>query len=98
MKLPISPNFTAMLTGHGKLKAYYYRFKITEDAACTCNGGDQMIDHLIWDCKNLKKERNTLRTSIIEKRGRWPLNKSELAQKFTKDFYKFCNAIDFQKV
>jgi hypothetical protein len=53
---------------------------------------------MILECKNLKKERNTLRRRIIEKGGRWPLNKSELAQKFTKDFYNFCNAIYFRKV
>jgi hypothetical protein len=87
-----------MLTGHGKLKDYYHRFKITEDAACTCNEGDQTIDHLIWDCQLLMKERNTLSRRIIAKGGRWPLNKSELVQKFTKDFHNFCNAIDIQKV
>jgi hypothetical protein len=27
-------------------------------------------DHLIWDCKLLKKERNTLRKRIIAKGGR----------------------------
>ena len=80
IKLPISPNFTAMLTGHGKLKACCHQFKITEDAACTCNGGDQTIDHLLLECKNLEKERNKLKTRIIEKGGRWPLNKSDLAQ------------------
>jgi hypothetical protein len=98
IKLPISPNFTAMLTGHGKLKDYYHRFKITDDAACICNEGDQTIDHLIWDCQLLMKERNTLRKRIIAKGGRWPLNKPELVKKFTKDFHNFCNAIDFQKV
>ena len=67
IKLPISPNFTAMLTGHGKLKTYYHQFKITEDAVCICNEGDQTIDHLIWDCQLLKKERNTLRKRIITK-------------------------------
>jgi hypothetical protein len=39
-----------------------------------------------------------LYTCIIAKGGRWPMNKPELVKKFTKDFYNFCNAIDFQKV
>jgi hypothetical protein len=87
-----------MLAGHGKWRDYYDRFKITEDATCTCNGRDQTIDHLIWDYQLLKKERNALRRRIIAKGGRWPLNKSELVQKFTIDFYNFCNVIDFQNV
>lgn len=94
-KLPVSPNFTAMLTGHGKVKAYYYRFKITEDAVCTCGSGEQTVDHLLWECTELSGEREKLRRKTSEKGARWPISKIDLVQKFTKDFFNFCNAIEF---
>jgi hypothetical protein len=40
-----------MLTGHGKLKAYYYIFKIIDDPICICGGGSQTAHHLLYDCK-----------------------------------------------
>ena len=40
VKLPISHRLTIMLTGHGRMKAYFYRFHITQDTACPSNGGD----------------------------------------------------------
>lgn len=98
IKLPISPNFTAMLTGHGKLKAYYQRFRITEDGTCTCNRDIQTIDHLIFDCSNLLKERDHLKQNIADKGGGWPVTKLDLVQKFTTDFYNFCNSIRFSTV
>jgi hypothetical protein len=36
MKLNLTQNFTAIVTGHGKTKAYLHRFKIIEDPNCTC--------------------------------------------------------------
>lgn len=98
IKLPISPNFTAMLTGHGKMKAYYQRFKIIEDGTCTCNRDIQTIDHLLFDCCNLLNERDHLRKKIADKGGGWPVSKFDLVHKFTTDFYNFCNSIRFPAV
>jgi hypothetical protein len=36
MKLNLTQNFTAIVTGHGKTKSYLHRFKIIEDPTCTC--------------------------------------------------------------
>jgi hypothetical protein len=33
VKLPITPEFTAMVTGHGKTKSYLHRFNLTESPA-----------------------------------------------------------------
>ena len=35
-KIHLTQNFTTMITGHGKLKAYLYRFKIIEAPNCPC--------------------------------------------------------------
>ena len=34
-RITINPNFTALVTGHGKTKSYLYRFKITQHAPAT---------------------------------------------------------------
>ena len=72
LKLPISPNFTSMLTGHGHLRTYYHRFHIIEDPTCICNGGPQTIDHVIEQCVKLNDSREVLRSNIIRRGGSWP--------------------------
>jgi hypothetical protein len=57
MKISLSPNFTAMVTAHGKTKAYLHRFKTIQSPKCVCTHGDQTADHLISDCDILDKER-----------------------------------------
>ena len=60
MKLSLSPNFTAMVTTHGKTKAHPHRFKIIQSSECVCTHGYQTTDHLIFDCDMLDKERGKL--------------------------------------
>jgi hypothetical protein len=38
-KLFITPEFTAIVTGHGKTKSYLHRFKLTDYPTCPCNEG-----------------------------------------------------------
>jgi hypothetical protein len=37
LRIPITPEFTAIMSGHGKTKAYLHRFKIIENPTCPCN-------------------------------------------------------------
>jgi hypothetical protein len=48
IKMPITPEFTALVTGHGKTKAYLHRFKLADDPMCPCNEGQQTSDHIIF--------------------------------------------------
>jgi primosomal protein N' len=50
LKIDITPILTAMVTGHGKTKAYLHHFKILEHANCPYGNGDQTIEHLINWC------------------------------------------------
>ena len=59
-KIKLSPNFTAMVTAHGKTKAYLHRFKIIQSLECVRANGDQTVDHLIFDCPKFDKEREKL--------------------------------------
>ena len=47
MKIRVTQNIAAMMTGHGKTRAYLHRFKLLENAKCACIQGDQTIDHLL---------------------------------------------------
>jgi len=66
LKTNITPIFAAMLTGHGKTRAYRHRSEILEHATCACNKGDQTIDHLINRCTLLQALRELLRINILE--------------------------------
>ena len=48
IKMPITLEFTALVTGHGMTKAYLHRFKLADDPMCPCNEGQQISDHIIF--------------------------------------------------
>jgi hypothetical protein len=87
----------AFLTAHGKTKAYLHRFKIIESPECPCDSRNQTVDHLIYDCTKLQREREKL-ISNISKQHNWPVNKSDLVNKHTKHFIRFTLSIDFEKL
>jgi L-cysteine desulfidase len=55
------------------------------------------VDHLIFECKRLKKERGILQNSVI-KDGNWPVRKSELSHRYLKQFIRYINTMDFEKI
>ena len=94
-KLQVTPNFTALVTGHGKIRAYLHRFKLMESPTGPCGKEEQTTDHLIYRCILLQKPRETLKRET-SKQGSWPKNKQELSSKHLKQFTKFTNSIDFE--
>ena len=48
LRIPITPEFTAMVSGHGMTKTYLHRFSLTDDPMCPCNEGEQTVEHLIY--------------------------------------------------
>jgi hypothetical protein len=57
MKLNLTQNFTAKVTGHGRTKEYLHRFKIKEDPTCTCGKAVQTTDHQLFECETLTEEK-----------------------------------------
>ncbi|KAJ4446432.1 hypothetical protein ANN_13128 [Periplaneta americana] len=98
LKIEVTPNLTTLLTGHGRLNAYFHRFKIKNSATCVCGDGDQTVDHIIYDCTKLGKERRTLIQSIHKCGGKWPVDKTKLVKSYVKYFIKFANSIDFEQL
>jgi hypothetical protein len=96
-KIKLTPNFTSILTAHGKTKAHLHRFKIIESPECPCDGGNQTVDHILYDCIKLQRERGKLIHSLSNNDS-WPVNKSVLVKKHIRHFIQFVNSIDFEKL
>ena len=47
MKIPITPEFTAIVTRHRKTKSYLHRFKLADNPTCPCNEGAQSPEHIM---------------------------------------------------
>jgi hypothetical protein len=77
MKINLTQNFTTIVTGQGKTRAYLHRFKIVEKPTCPCGKEDQTTDHLIFECELLTKERDRLKSTVIQT-DNWPINKKDL--------------------
>ena len=75
LKIPITPEFTAIVSGHGKTKSYLHRFKFIDNPMCPCNEGAQSPEHLIYNCKILDSQRKTLQHQIKTGGGTWPTSK-----------------------
>jgi hypothetical protein len=65
------------MTGHGNIRSYLHRLKFIGIPECPCKHGIQTVDHLTFQCKRLKNEREILKSSVL-KVGKWPVSKSEL--------------------
>jgi hypothetical protein len=85
------------MTGHGNIRCYLHRLKIIGSPECPCSLGIQTVDHLIFQCKRLKKEREILKNSVL-KVGKWPVSKSELTNRNLKQLINYINSMDFEKI
>jgi len=59
--------------------------------------GTQTVDHLIFQCKGLKNEREILKNSVL-KVGTWPVRKSELTNRNLKQLIRYINSMDLEKL
>ena len=55
------------------------------------------MDHLFYDCAKLQRERRKLIRNVL-KQDNWPVNKSDLVNKYIKHFTQPTNSIDFAKL
>jgi hypothetical protein len=97
VNLNLSPTATTIMTGHGNIRSYLHGLKILGSPECPCKHGIQTIDHLIFQCNRLKNEREILKTSVL-KVGNWPTSKIELTNRYLKQFVRYINRMDFEKI
>jgi hypothetical protein len=98
-KIAIFPEFTTMVTGHGKLRTYLHRLGLTDNPMCPCKeeeeGQQQTTDHLIFQCKKLCTQGNEMIKQIKNTDGNWPTTKETLVNNYLQIFVKSVKAIDF---
>jgi hypothetical protein len=68
-RLQMCINLSTIVTGHGKLRSYLYRFRIIDDPTCLYKKSPQTADHLLRECELLRKQRQVLKTQCYE--GWW---------------------------
>ena len=66
IKINLAPNLAAMLTGHGRTRAYLHRFKLRDDATCICGQGDQTTHHLLNHCTTIRTQRKVLKNAYLK--------------------------------
>jgi hypothetical protein len=69
MKIQLTQNLIAIISGHGKTRDGLHPFKIIQEPTCPCGKGDQTTDHIIYACERLTKERDKLRKMAIRING-----------------------------
>jgi hypothetical protein len=98
MKLPITPEFTALVTGHGNTNSYLHRFKLIDDPTCPCGEERQTSEHIIFECNIFEAQRSSLIMQIMVSGGTWPPENDEPITKYLIAFSKFLKSIDFPKL
>ena len=58
----------------------------------SCGTTDQTVDHLLFQCELLNKERDNLITTVL-KTDVWPISKDKLIRKHLKIFSRFTKEI-----
>ena len=57
--IPIFPELTTLLTGHGNIKSCLYRLRLTENRMCHCEEEEQTVDHF-FKCKKQRNQREEM--------------------------------------
>ena len=94
-KIPVFPELTTILTGHGEIRSYLYRFGLRDSAMCRWEEEEQTVDHLIFQCKKLSKKRNEMIKQIKHDGGNWPTSNETLVNNYLQFFVTFVKSIDF---
>jgi len=59
--------------------------------------GEQTIDHIIYDCELVERERKRLKAAVLGTE-KWPISKYILINKYSKTLKKFTESITFDKL
>jgi hypothetical protein len=98
IRIAITPQLTAIVSGHGKTKTYLHRLKLTDNPMCLYNEGEQSVEHLIHVCRILEPQRRSLIQHITTRGEIWPPTNNELVAKYLSAFSRFVKSVDFSKL
>jgi len=94
MNLNTTPNYTTIVTGHGNINAYLYKYKITDNPMCPCRKGPQTVQHIVFDCRLLETERGKLK-AVVTRSESWPVSCNKLGTKYHKQFKEYIDKISW---
>ncbi|KAJ4433020.1 hypothetical protein ANN_15277 [Periplaneta americana] len=97
VNIPLNGKVTTFLTGHGKTGAYLYRFKLRDNPSCTCGAEEQTVDHLLFECPKLDKERLAFQREMLRKTGKWTFTKLKIMQEHAHTFTNYVNGINLDE-
>jgi hypothetical protein len=95
-KISITPNLSTILTGHGRLRTYFFNFKVIGNPVCSFNEGEETVEHVIFSCSKFKTEREIMKTAVAKTGQSWPVAERELIRRFKTRFTTFVNSIDLK--
>jgi hypothetical protein len=64
---------------------------------CSCEEGEQSVDHILYEYKLSEHERGRLKATVIRSEN-WPVSKDKLSINFYRNFKEFANSILLDKV
>jgi len=84
-----------MVTSHGNIKSYVYKYKIIYIPICPCKIGEQTTNHILYDCELVNQERDKPKAGILRSEN-WPVNKDNLINKYIRIFNKFVDSMPLE--
>jgi len=66
LRLKATPNFTAIVTCHGNIKSYLYKYNVPLQKS------NETMDHILFDCTLLEQERDKLK-AVVTRTENWPV-------------------------
>ncbi|KAJ4434703.1 hypothetical protein ANN_23271 [Periplaneta americana] len=97
VNIPLNGKVTTFLTGHGKTGAYLYRLKLRDNPSCACGAEEQAVDHLLFECPKLDKERLAFLREMLRKTGKWTFTKLKIMQEHAHTFTNYVNVINLDE-
>jgi len=64
VKFNVTPRFTTMVTEHGNVKSYLFKYTIEGSPICSCKR-EQTIDHILYECELVEQERDRLKAAVL---------------------------------
>jgi hypothetical protein len=86
LRINPTPNFTTLVTGHGNIKSYLHKYNIIDSKKCSCNKGEQTVDHIIYSC-NLQEQEREGPIAVMIRSEQWPVSKNKLVLKYHNNLY-----------
>jgi len=93
-KIPIFPELTTLLSIYGNIKSYLYRLGLTDNRMCSCEKEEQPVDHLIFNCKNLRIQREEVIIQIKDTGGNWPATSETLIDNYQIIYVNFVSSLE----